>query len=54
MSSSEQIRKMKGHTEHILDLFIGLKEKYQFLEPMLFKGVFFRNYGAGRRIVVIT
>jgi hypothetical protein len=47
VSSREQIKKLKGHTEHILDLFIGLEEKYKFIEPMLFHKSVLRNYGSG-------
>jgi hypothetical protein len=31
-----QIEKLEGHASHLLDAFIGLREKFALLEPMLF------------------
>jgi len=49
MSSHEQVKKLKGHTEHILDLFIGLREQYRFLEPMLFNKRVAKRFSGGAK-----
>lgn len=41
-----QIEKLEAHAGHLLDAFIGLREKYAMLEPMLFDPDTTRNRGA--------
>lgn len=41
-----QIEKLEAHAGHLLDAFIGLREKYAMLEPMLFDPGTTRNRGS--------
>lgn len=41
-----QIEKLEAHAGHLLDAFIGLREKYAMLEPMLFDPDTIRNRGS--------
>ena len=43
------IRKLQGHTDQMLGCFIGLKEKYAFLEPMLFQREVVEKYSKGQK-----
>lgn len=44
---STEIKKLKAHAEHLLDGFLGLRERYAMLEPMLFKQPVIKAYGHG-------
>lgn len=44
-----QIEKLKAHASHLLDLFIGLRERYSILHPMLFDPKIAGLHGAGSR-----
>jgi|MTBAKSStandDraft_2_1061841.scaffolds.fasta_scaffold00370_30 hypothetical protein len=44
-----QIKKMQGHTEHLLDSFIDLKEKYAMLKPVVYNEEL-RNQFSGSRL----
>ncbi|BAN34287.1 hypothetical protein SCD_n00438 [Sulfuricella denitrificans skB26] len=44
-----QIEKLEGHTSHLLDAFIRLRERYALLEPMLFDQQVPKLRGAGRQ-----
>lgn len=41
-----QIEKLEAHAGHLLDAFIGLREKYAMLEPMLFDPDINKNRGS--------
>ena len=41
-----QIEKLEAHAGHLLDAFIGLREKYAMLEPMLFDANTIKNFGS--------
>lgn len=41
-----QIEKLEAHAVHLLDTFIGLREKYAMLEPMLFDPDINKNRGS--------
>jgi hypothetical protein len=43
-----QAQKTKGHAEHLLDAFIGLREKYALLHPMLFDDAVVAKRGNGQ------
>jgi hypothetical protein len=45
----ELIEKVSGHAEHLLGCFLGLKEKYAFLRPMLFEQDVWERRGSGAR-----
>lgn len=49
MSMKKQIAKLRGHSEHLLDKFLGLREKYALLHPMLFDSEVVMMYGSGGR-----
>jgi hypothetical protein len=42
-----QIEKLEAHASHLLDIFIGLREKFAMLEPMLFDETVVRTKGSG-------
>ena len=44
-----QAEKIKGRAEHLLNGFLGLRERYAMLEPMLFDATVVDAFGAGRR-----
>ncbi len=41
--------KLRAHAEQLLDLFIGLREKYALLDPMVFDHATIQSKGAGQR-----
>lgn len=44
-----KIEKLEAHASHLLDIFIGLREKFAMLEPMLFDETVVRANGSGAR-----
>jgi len=46
---SSQIEKLEAHASHLLDAFIGLREKYAMLEPMLFDPATSKLRGSGEQ-----
>jgi hypothetical protein len=42
-----RIEKLEAHSSHLLDIFIGLREKFAILEPMLFDETVVRAKGSG-------
>lgn len=46
---STQAKKVQAHAEHLLDGFLGLRERYAILEPMLFSQKVIDSYGGGIR-----
>lgn len=42
-----QIEKLEAHASHLLDIFIGLREKFAMLEPMLFDETVVLTKGSG-------
>jgi len=44
-----QIEKMQAHSEHLLDAFLMLLERYAILSPMLFDEEICRQYGSGKK-----
>jgi HEPN superfamily AbiU2-like protein len=44
-----QLEKLKAHSNHLLDCFLGLRQTYAFLEPMIFNANLFRVHGFGKR-----
>ncbi|MBX9848696.1 MAG: hypothetical protein K2X64_05340 [Rhodocyclaceae bacterium] len=47
MTTKQRIAKLRGHSEHLLDAFLGLSEKYALLHPMLFDADVVKTYGTG-------
>lgn len=45
---SSQIEKLEAHASHLLDAFIGLRERYSMLHPMLFQEEVPKQRGSGR------
>jgi hypothetical protein len=45
----KQINKLQAHASHLLDGFLGLREKYAMLEPMLFDHGVVGKYGTGKK-----
>lgn len=43
------LEKLQAHAAHLLDGFLGLREKYAMLEPMLFNRLVVKDCGAGLR-----
>ena len=41
--------KLRAHADRVLDLFIGLREKYALLKPMVFDDATIRSKGTGQR-----
>lgn len=46
---SEQVHKIQAHAEHLLDGFLGLRERYVMLSPMLFNQQVIDSYGKGSK-----
>ncbi len=46
----DQIAKLVGHTDHLLGCFLGLKQKYAFLLPMLTDEQIIQRHGSGMKI----
>lgn len=46
---SAQLLKIQAHAEHLLDGFIGLRERYVMLSPMLFNRDVIDSYGKGSK-----
>jgi hypothetical protein len=44
-----KIEKLEAHASHLLDAFIGLREKYAMLDPMLFDPDTNKNRGSGEQ-----
>ncbi|MBR7745778.1 hypothetical protein [Undibacterium baiyunense] len=44
---SIELQKLKAHSEHLLDGFLGLRERYAMLEPMLFNMSVIEKKGKG-------
>ena len=44
-----RLMKLRAHSEHLLDLFIGLRAKYALLDPMIFDDATIQSKGAGER-----
>ena len=44
-----QIEKLEAHASHLLDVFIGLRERYAMLEPMLFHADVPKLRGSGQQ-----
>ncbi|MGM9481963.1 hypothetical protein ACS5PN_12325 [Roseateles sp. NT4] len=44
-----QIEKLEAHTSHLLDAFLGLKERYALLHPMLFDADVVKHHGSEKR-----
>lgn len=44
---SSQIEKLEAHASHLLDAFIGLRERYAMLDPMLFHSEVPKQHGSG-------
>jgi len=44
-----QVEKLAAHTSHLLDAFIGLKERYALLRPMLFDDDVVKKHGSYER-----
>ncbi|WP_018149714.1 AbiU2 domain-containing protein [Leeia oryzae] len=44
---SIELEKLKAHSEHLLDGFLGLRERYAMLEPMLFNRSVIKAKGQG-------
>lgn len=44
---SIELEKLKAHSEHLLDGFLGLRERYAMLEPMLFNKSVIEKKGQG-------
>lgn len=44
---SIELEKLKAHSEHLLDGFLGLRERYAMLEPMLFNRSVIATKGQG-------
>jgi len=42
-----KIEKLEAHASHLLDIFIGLREKFAMLEPMLFDKTVVHANGSG-------
>jgi hypothetical protein len=45
----EQIEKLIGHTDQLLERFLGLRQKYAFLQPMIFDRQAAQRHGGGAR-----
>src|SRR2546422_7407355 len=45
----QRIGKLKGHAEHLLDLFRRLRARFAFLEPMLFDSDVVATHSQGRK-----
>ena len=45
--SPTRVEKLQGHSEHLLDLFIGLKGKYALLAPITFDNLLLARYATG-------
>lgn len=46
---TKEINKLQAHASHLLDGFLGLREKYAMLEPMLFDHDVVGKYGTGTK-----
>ena len=44
-----QIEKLEAHASHLLDAFIGLRERYEMLDPMLFDKEVPKLHGSGKQ-----
>lgn len=44
-----QIEKLEAHASHLLDAFIGLRERNEILEPMLFNKQVPKQHGSGKQ-----
>lgn len=44
-----QIEKLEAHARHLLDAFIGLRERYEMLQPMLFNEQVPKQHGSGKQ-----
>ncbi|MEJ2471803.1 MAG: hypothetical protein P8Y96_11900 [Desulfuromonadales bacterium] len=44
-----QIEKIQAHSEHLLDAFLMLLERYAILSPMLFDEEICRQHGRGKK-----
>jgi len=44
-----RVVKLQGHAEHLLDGFLGLREKYAMLDPMLFDTDLVKKWGSRER-----
>lgn len=44
-----QIEKLEAHASHLLDAFIGLRERYAILDPMLFNEKVPKQHGSGKQ-----
>ncbi len=44
-----QIEKLEAHASHLLDAFIGLRERYEMLDPMLFNEEVPKLYGSSKQ-----
>jgi hypothetical protein len=49
MPQPTRLAKLSAHAEHLLDLFIGLREKYALLDPMIFDNTTIQSHGSGSR-----
>ena len=43
--NQDQITKLKAHTDHLVNSYIGLLRKYSFLKPMIFDSSVAKKYG---------